>query len=204
MKTKGLHLRVVLFAAMIAILGASAAEAGKKAGDVVFFFGGKSLESAWGEVGLDQQFAFGVEMSWGNTDWPVWIATDLFVSGVIDDSETDADWKGLTTEVDIGVRKFFEFDRIRPYVGGGIAFITGYIEQDCLVIFPATCMDEDDGGAGVGPWLQGGALFRLGSRFDIGLSLRWSMADATLFDRDVDAGGFQYGVVIGWGWPKHE
>ena len=102
------------------------------------------------------------------------------------------------------MRKFFELGRTRPYVGGGIAFGGGVVIFDCLVIFPSECEDEDDGGSGVGAWLNAGVAWRLGKRFELGVSTRWSTLEAGIFNRDRDAGGFQYGLVIGWGWPKYE
>jgi hypothetical protein len=194
---------VVVVTAVAVALAPSTAIAGNGEGSVHFFLGGKSLDSDdWGD--LDNQSAFGVEMSWGNTDWPVSIATDLFVSGTVDDRPTDFDLIGVTSEIDIGVRKFFEIGRTRPYVGGGIAFGGGAVIFSCLDNFPFDCDDEDDQGNGVGAWLNGGVVWRLGKKFDIGFSLRWSTVDAGIFARDRDAGGFQYGLVLGWGWPKYE
>lgn len=190
---------VVLIAAVL--LAPCAAAAGKGAGNVKFFLGAKSLSSDdWGD--LDNQSQFGAEMSWGNTEWPVWIATDIMMTATVDDRPTDFDLIGATFELDVGVRKFFELGRTRPYVGGGIAFGGGAVLFDCLSA--NDCFEEDDGGSGVGAWINAGVAWRLGKRFELGLSMRWSTLEAGILSRDRDAGGFQYGLVIGWGWPKYE
>lgn len=191
----------ILAMAAVVLLAPSVASAGDGAGNVKFFLGAKSLNSDDWE-NLDNQSQFGAEMSWGNTDWPVWIATDVMMSAKVDDRPTDFDLIGATFELDIGVRKFFELGRTRPYVGGGIAFGGGAVLFDCLS--SGDCFEEDDGGSGVGAWLNAGVGWRLGKRFELGFSTRWSTVEAGILSRDRDAGGFQYGLVIGWGWPKYE
>jgi opacity protein-like surface antigen len=192
---------VLLFAAVL--LAPSAALAGKRSGNVHFFVGAKLLDSNdWGD--LDDHSAFGAEMSWGNTDWPISIATDLFVSATVDTRPTDFELVGGTIELDLGVRKIFELGRTRPYVGGGIAFGTGIIAFDCIVGTFSDCVDEEDSGSGVGAWLNAGVAWRLGKRFELGLSTRWSTVNADgIYLQDRDAGGFQYGLLIGWGWPEY-
>jgi len=43
-------------------------------------------------------------------------------------------------------------------------------------------------------------FWRLGKRFNIGLDVRYSKAEITLFNVDVDAGGTHAGLLLGWGW----
>jgi hypothetical protein len=50
-------------------------------------------------------------------------------------------------------------------------------------------------------WAGGGVFWRLGRRFNLGGTVRWSDAQVTLFDNDVQAGGVTYGLLLGWGWP---
>jgi hypothetical protein len=96
-------------------------------GDVNFIFGTKLLDDGeWGS--LDEQDAFGVEVSWGQDSWPFLIAIDLLTSND-DQNILGAKWEGTTREIDVGVRKIWEKGRVRPYIGGGFAFISGEVER---------------------------------------------------------------------------
>ena len=171
--------------------------AGNFAGNANFFLGTKSLDKDdWEPV--EEHGAFGVELSWGNTDWPVYIVSYLFWSADAQDF-TLFETVAVTSELNVGVRKIWgESRKTRPYVGGGIAIVRGYV-QERFDFFP----DVDSSDAAVGPWVGGGVFWRLGSRFNIGMSARWSKADVEIFNRSVDAGGFQFGLLLGFGWPKH-
>ncbi len=131
-----------------------------------------------------------------------------------------------TYEFDLGVRKIWETGKARPYVGGGIAMIYGRQERNArieldgrterrlgegaaafgeLPSFPGgsipirgVVVSEEDAAPGV--WLGGGVFWRLGKHFNLGFDVRYSAADLVLFDRDVEAGGLQTGIVFGYGW----
>lgn len=186
MTTRPLLVPMLLLGA-IGLLPA-AAHAGEFAGHVNFFLGTKYLEDDWAP--LDQHGAFGAEMSWGSTDWPVFIASDVFVSADVEEG-TFLDTVAVTTELDLGVRKIWELGRTYPFVGGGMGIMTGYLDNDIT----------DDRDAAAGPWINGGVFWRLGPRFNIGLSARWSSGDVRLFGQELDAGGFQFGLLLGFGWP---
>ena len=177
-------------------------------GDINFFLGQKSLSSSdWAPI--EDQFAFGAVMSFGATDWPVSIAADVIASA---DDQTVSDpnlfgnvtLTGATYEIDAGVRKIWKAGKggaVRPYIGAGLGIISAavQIEDD----FGTTL---DDGDAGFGFWGGAGIFFRLGSHFNIGADLRYSSADVD-FDfgngavvQNVNAGGFSYGLLLGFGW----
>ena len=163
------------------------------AGNVNFFLGQKALdENEWAPV--DEQGEFGVLVDFKQANWPVSMAIDFLVSV---DETTDAGFnvEGITSEINFGVRKIWEVagNPIRPYVGGGLALINS--EFTLTGFLPVT---DDDSGLGI--WLNGGVYWTLGQSFNIGLDLRYSQADVTLFGVDVDAGGTHAGLILGYHW----
>ena len=162
-------------------------------GNVNFFLGGKSLdENDWAPV--DQHAEFGVLVDFRQQDWPVSIALD-FLGSTEEATELGLNVEGTTTEFDVGVRKIWgaEGSTIRPYIGGGLAFVNA--EFKVTSGFPVS---DDDNGTGI--WLNGGVYWTLGQHFNLGLDLRYSQADVTLFDVDVDAGGTHAGIILGYHW----
>ena len=67
------------------------------------------------------------------------------------------------------------------------------------VDFSGTVVEDTD--TSPGAWADGGVFWRLGSHFNLGLAARYSKATVTLFDTDMEAGGYSGGVMLGWGWP---
>jgi len=181
-----------------------------------FFLGLKNVDDlSKDETGadLDNQFDVGVEMSFGGNDWPVMIAVDLLGSWK-DDSFTyeyyyggyyylnDYDVSSSTQELDVGIRKTWEFatNPTRPYIGGGVAGIRGSVNFDVSTPFDSFSVDDD--GFGFGYWIGGGVYWKLGQKFNLGLNLRYSTAkvDFDKFDvTNIDVGGTHAGVILGWG-----
>jgi len=174
-------------------------------GQVNFFLGQKSLDSSVPDA-VQDQLEFGAVMSFGQSDWPVYIAADVLTSV---DEETVAAFGGnvtltaVTFEFDSGVRKIWKAGKggkVLPYVGGGIGIIGAALELDNGFV----SVDADD--AALGLWADTGVFFRLGSHFNIGVDLRYSTADVDLdfgsgiVLQDVNAGGFSYGMLLGFGW----
>jgi len=166
-------------------------------GHVNFFLGQKSLNSEdWKP--LESQIEFGAVMSFGHDDWPVHIAADVLTS--VDQEILNVTFTASTFELDAGVRKIWKAGKVRPYVGGGIGIIGAAVEGDVGYV----SVDASD--AAIGLWADTGVFFRLGSHFNIGLDLRYSSADVDLdfgsgfVARDVNAGGFSYGLLLGFGW----
>lgn len=172
-------------------------------GEVNFFLGQKALSSSdWEPV--ETQGEFGAVMSFGQKDWPVSIAVDVLVSAAEKDA-TDPflgsyTFTGTTYEIDFGVRKVWGKKATRPYVGAGIGLIGGGAELKTGF----ASVDADD--MGFGFWVDAGIFWRLGSHFNIGLDLRYSDAEVDLdfgngfIAQDIDAGGFSYGLLLGFGW----
>ena len=175
----------------LSLAESAGALAGESSGDVNFILGQKLLnQEDWEPV--EAQDEFGVEVSWGKKGWPIQIATDLFGSYKEDNN---AGITGKTSEFGIGIRKIWGHGHVHPYIGGGAAFIYGGAELD----FSGIVVKDSD--TSPGAWAGGGVFWRLGSRFNLGLAARYSKATVTLFDSDLEAGGYEGGLILGWGWP---
>ncbi|HET8947552.1 MAG TPA: hypothetical protein VFQ07_11275 [Candidatus Polarisedimenticolia bacterium] len=197
MKTRpasGMHFAVALSICLLAA-PAAAAFAG---GDVNFLLGFKPLDkNDWGPV--EDQGAFGAEVTFGRETWPVWIAIDYFATAAVEERVpinvggfvTSGDITGTTFELDFGLRKIWGRKKTRPFFGAGVGVVGATYDADVV--------DDSDQTAAV--WAGGGVFWRLGRRFNLGGSVRWSDAQVTLFDNDVQAGGLTYGLLLGWGWP---
>ena len=162
-------------------------------GNVNAFLGQKTLdEDDWSPI--DKQPEFGVLLDFKQQDWPVSIAIDLL--GSADDTTVAGVLiEGSTSEFDVGIRKIWEVSGspIRPYIGGGLAFVNAEVKG--TYIFTVT---EDDSGTGI--WLNGGVYWTLSQHFNLGLDLRYSQADVTLYGIDVQAGGTHAGIILGYHW----
>jgi len=166
---------------------APAQAAGK--GDVNFIIGTKSLDKGdWDPV--DNQGAFGAEVTWGGARWPISFATDLVGSSNGSDL-LGVRFDGETMELAFGLRKIWEAGVARPYLGGGVTRIGARKKQGAN--------EETD--TALGGWVGGGIFWRLGSRFNIGVAGRVSRGKVTLFNKDIEAGGATVGGILGWGWP---
>jgi hypothetical protein len=187
--------RAVLFSC--AVLAASTALADGN-GHVDFFVGQKALDADWDPI--DRQGQFGVVMSFGRDEWPIHIAADVLVSAKEGTLFGPIDVSGGTFEAAAGVRKIWGQKAFHPYAGAGIAIVGAGIELSSPV------GDADDSDATIGPWVGGGIFWRLGTRFDIGIDVRWSTGKVDLdfgggvTAPDLDAGGLHYGLLLGFGW----
>lgn len=167
--------------------------AGESSGNVNFILGTKTLDSDdWGP--FDEQAAFGVLLDFKQETWPISIAIDIL--GSLDrETELGIEVDGSTSEFDIGIRKIWEVSgsTIRPFIGGGLAFITAKFETN-------TPVKESVDDSATGIWLNGGVYWTLGQHFNLGLQARYSKAEVTLFDVDGEAGGTHAGIMLGYHW----
>jgi opacity protein-like surface antigen len=174
-----------------------ASQAQNWTGNVNFFLGGKVLdEDDWAP--LDEQPEFGILIDFKQHHWPVSIAIDLLHSR--DDhgqfvGNNFLNVEGNTTELNLGVRKIWDhFPRVRPYIGGGLAIINAEVEASVS----GAKVSVDDTGAGF--WINGGVYWTLGKSFNIGIDLRYSKAEVTFFNVDIEAGGVHTGLLLGIHW----
>ena len=192
-KCKGIIVKKSILTVILMLFFINAnANANEWTGNVNFFLGQKTLdEDDW--TPLDKQAEFGVLVDFKQQSWPVSIAID-FLGSIDVETESGIDLEGSTTEFDVGVRKIWEVagSSLRPYIGGGLAFINAE--------FKATNFPVSDSDSGTGIWLNGGVYWTLGQHFNLGLDLRYSQADVTLFGEEGEAGGTHAGIILGYHW----
>jgi hypothetical protein len=195
MISKRFHARSA-FLALLCLTFLLPATAHASAGAVHVFVGQKFLdEDEWEPI--EEQVELGIDAAFGGDDWPVWINLGLFGSNEEEEISAVEEVEGTTTEFYVGVNKTWTGRRFHPYVAGGLAFVNTEVEFRDDV---GSVQDED---SAVGLYLGGGGYWRLGSSFNLGAMIRFSMADADVFGDDFeDGGGTHLGLTVGFGWPK--
>ncbi|NOZ67966.1 MAG: porin family protein [Deferribacteres bacterium] len=162
-------------------------------GNANLLIGVKSLdEDDWNP--LDEQTEIGIGVDFKQDDWPV-SGTIGYLFSSDDDNVMGVDIEGNTSELYFGVRKIWELPSlVRPFVGGGLALVNAKLEA------AASGVKVTDDDSGIGIWIGGGAYLVLSGNFNIGVEFRYSRAEVTLFNTDVEAGGLHYGVTAGYHW----
>jgi opacity protein-like surface antigen len=163
-------------------------------GNVSGYVGHKSVDDEdW--PNLDSQTSFGVISDFRKQSWPVSIAADLIFSADVHESGVAEDTGG-TVEAHLGARKIFTLDNssFRPYVGGGVALVTALLENENAGV----TVDDDD--RAVGAWVGAGTYYAVTPSFNLGLDVRYSKAEVTLFDKEREAGGLNAGITAGYHW----
>ena len=202
----GVLLTSVLVLSLLPVYS-TAIVAGTTTGNVNFLPGIKAMdEEDWSPI--EDQPALGINVSWGKQSWPIQLAVDYLISRDEEDAHQfggDVTLEGVTAELGFGIQKTWEVGRFRPFIGGGGAAVFAQIKVD------APGIDISENGVAPGAWAGAGFFFRLGPRFNLGLSARYSKAEVTISDLsifgvpiedlDVEAGGLHTALVLGWGWP---
>jgi hypothetical protein len=172
-------------------------------GNVSVFLGNKTLnEDDWNPV--DDQTEIGFLLDFRPENWPVNIAIDY-----LDSSEYKIQYTpsrsiridGITREINIGIRKIFEISpSICTYIGGGIAYIHGEFETSEFFINQGVITTSVDSDNGTGIWVDVSLYWYLDRYWNLGVDLRYSKAEITLFGADVEAGGLHAGLLAGFHW----
>ena len=163
-------------------------------GNVSAYVGHKSVdEDDW--PNLDSQRSVGVISDFRKQSWPVSIAADLIFAGD-DHRNGGSEDTGGTMEMHLGARKVFSLgdSSFSPYVGGGVAIVFASLEREVAGV----TVDDDETALGV--WIGAGVYYAITPHFNLGLDVRYSKAEATLFDVDRKAGGLNAGLTIGYHW----
>jgi len=177
-----------------------AAPAAMAGGNVNAFVGFKWLdEEEWAP--LDQQDELGVEVT--IDVGKIGIAADLLRSNDEQPLIDTLKIEGTTTELDLGVRKIWG-KKLRPFFGGGLAFIKAEIELSDQ--FDSAKDDKSR----VGVWLGGGVFYQIAKHLNVGVDARFSATSSgqeyapnTLElepDTVPELGGFHLGALVGVGW----
>ena len=191
--TSGSVLSVILIAAM-PVAQAEDAPTGNWTGNVSGFLGYKSVDdNDWQD--LDSQIAIGVITDVRQHSWPVSIAADFMLSGDVNESGTNKDTAAIG-EIHLGVRKVFTLNNspFSPYIGGGVAFVSANLEHENAGV----STEEDD--QATGTWVGAGTYYAITPEFNIGLDVRYSKADVTIFNQEREAGGVSTGISLGYHW----
>jgi hypothetical protein len=185
---------------MIALAMTSVAAPAMAGGNANFILGTRGLDKDfWTPV--NGQFVIGAQVDFGKMTWPIHLETGIQVSvGAEEDFIGTADVYGSVAELDFGVNKTWEMKGpTRPYIGGGLAALGASYTIEA----PLGDIDDQDGGGGV--YFHGGAFWRLGKRFNIGIDGRFLVGSKiTLFGEEGDADYVQLGMILGWGWPASQ
>ncbi len=188
---RALVMAMALLAVSLASGSALAAGGGGYEGNANFLLGQKTLSSSdWSPV--EDQTEFAAMVSFGEKGWPVQIAIDA-VGGTKESSP----FKSTTTELDFGVRKFWNMRSVRnmhPFLGGGLGLFRAEAEVSSFLF------DGSASGTGAGAWVDGGIFWRLGERLNLGFEARVSRGKVSIEDVDVEAGGEHLGFLVGFGW----
>ena len=163
-------------------------------GNVSGYVGHKSVDDKdW--PNLDSQGSVGVISDFGKQSWPVSIAADLLFAGTVHESGVNKDTGG-TMEIHLGARKIFTLQNssFRPYVGGGVALVSAMLENENAGV----AVEEND--TATGAWLGAGTYYAVTPSFNIGVDVRYSKAEVTIFDKEREAGGLNAGITAGYHW----
>jgi opacity protein-like surface antigen len=163
-------------------------------GNISGYLGHKSVDKDdW--PNLDSQRSAGVISDFRKQSWPVSIAVDLISAAAVHESGANEDTGG-TMEMHLGARKIFTLENssFSPYVGGGVAIISATLENENAGV----TIDDDD--SVVGAWIGVGTYYAVTPNFNLGLDLRYSKAEVTLFDKEREAGGLNAGITFGYHW----
>jgi opacity protein-like surface antigen len=137
---------------------------------------------------VEDQGMLGIEFSHeGSGSGP---GFEIGLMGSRDDGEFSGfDVEGRTGEIYGGLRKSFQLERVRPYIGGGLS----YIDAE----FDVGAVGEDDGS--LAGYVHGGVAFDLGESFFLGIDVRWLMfSEIEIGGIEGDADYSQYALVLGF------
>ncbi|HZM70908.1 MAG TPA: hypothetical protein VFB95_11160 [Candidatus Cryosericum sp.] len=152
---------------------------------------------------VESQYAFGGTVDFGESGWPIHIALGLHGSAGVEEFDNPPldEITAAVSELSFGVAKVWETQgRTRPFLSGGLSFVTATYEID--TVFSGTADDDDDS---IGAWIEGGVYWRLTAHFNLGLHGRFmGGSDISLFGVEGDADYSQFGPMIGWSWPPRK
>ena len=156
-----------------------------------FLFGEKKLDDGdWGDQ-LDEQTEFGFMFDFKQDNWPVAFAFDFLRSS----EETEylgVTIEGETMEFNAGMRgRWWSNDVLSVHAGFGLAFITAELTGR------SGGSSVTDDGDGLGFWADAGLMVTLSRRLNFGVDLRYSYAEAEMFDYTGEVGGFHALAFVG-------
>ena len=158
--------------------------------------------------GIASQKMMGLSIDFGGKTWPVNIVIGIVKSNDEYTSRYYSPWfdttaikiESSTTELRFGVKKAFEvMPKIYPYIEGGLVSIKVEGKYNWDSDISGSWRTSDDGSV-LGYWLAGGAYYLLADHFNLGFELGYSKGKVDIFDGDMQGGGTNYGLFIGYHW----
>ncbi len=196
---KALIIVAMVMLAFVLVVPSAYAE-GDWTGNLNFILGQKTMDGDWDPV--DEQGLFGINIDFGKRSWPVHMAIDLTGTSTTGTDPFWGDIEGSTGEFNLGARKIWEIDSFKPFIGGGLSFMSAEVK------FKDVGFSCD--GTTTGLWFGGGAYWTLGERFNLGFDLKQSSGkiaseDITctggwMMTDDLEVGGTQMGLLLGIHW----
>jgi len=156
-------------------------------------FGSQSMSDSTAWEGIDQPIALGLDFASHGTrsqfgpEYGLGIAGDGTTVAGIDVSSFFVElYGGARYTWDVG-----EAARFHPYLGAGLAYIFASVDGAGLV-------SDDD--SSLGGYVHGGAFYRLGDSFCLGIDARVvGGTSASLFGVETDLDYFELALTLGWG-----
>lgn len=161
-------------------------------GNASLELGRKNLkESDWAP--MDGQGLFALHVDWKPASLPFSLCVDLRGSAA-EDEVMDIEMTATTSELGFGFRAYAPLSSaVELHAGAGLALVRAELEGRANGV---TVTDDD---SSMGLWAAGGVCFPLG-RLVLGGDARFTLANVTLYDTDLSAGGLSYGVSVGFRW----
>lgn len=150
-------------------------------------------EDEWEPV--EWQGLLGVQIDVRPERWPVAIAINMLGSSDYDRRTVmnvgTVETYGGVTELQLGLAGLLELPgHTTLYAGGGGTFVSA------LRATWTAASEREDWGWGAGTWAHAGVFWTIGS-FNLGFGAGWSWAPVELDGREVDAGGWRFGLLLG-------
>ena len=197
--------------------------AGEWTGNLNLLYGYKYLNDGdWDPV--EDQTEFGLSIDFKKQNWPISVALEILHSKESEHVADRVSPRGETfptyfdadiNEIALGIRKnIFLQHNVNVFFGGGIAMVGAKVDYE-NESFPAgeagglssssiTGQEVDesisDDDSAFGFWASAGLYTTFAEHYNLGIQARWSKADVTLFDEDVDAGGLHGLLFAGFHW----
>lgn len=162
-------------------------------GNVNGTVGIRSLDKdTWGPI--EHQPTFGVLADFQIASLPLYAAVGAQISVGNDDDEP-TEITAAIADFSAGLKVMPTTGVFRPYIGAGVVSVGVSVDRE------GGGLDDDDSDRSFGYYLSGGALFRVGSHFNLGFDLRWiGGTKGELFGIEADADSFVASALIGYGW----
>lgn len=86
-----------------------------------------------------------------------------------------------------------QHENIQPYIGGGASLMSAELE------IQTSSMTETQDDNVVGAWFGAGMYYKTSTKVVLGLDVRFSRGEVTLFNEERNAGGFNIAVMAAYG-----